>query len=128
MPFGTANISINAAAKAAINGSWAQLLPDSILINHMPTEYVAVLPARAVQLGYSNWEGPPYSFVDIYATGPFDNVLAFKVSSMVARLQLASQLCRKSRAPDAVSLIYWLALLDCRAAGCAWLTAHLGHG
>jgi hypothetical protein len=78
LPFGTANISFNAAAKQAINGSWARLLPDSILINHMPTEYVAVLPARAVQLGYSNWEGPPYSFVDLYAVGPYDNVLAIK--------------------------------------------------
>lgn len=81
VPFGTANISINEAAKQAINGSWAGLLPDSILINHMPTEYVAVLPARAVQLGYSNWEGPPYSFVDLYAIGPFDNVLAIKVGA-----------------------------------------------
>ncbi|PRW58340.1 hypothetical protein C2E21_3197 [Chlorella sorokiniana] len=39
LPLGTANISLNAAAKQAINGSWARLLPDSILINHTPTEY-----------------------------------------------------------------------------------------
>ena len=38
--FGATNISVNAAARAAVNASWADILPDSFILNEMHDYHV----------------------------------------------------------------------------------------
>lgn len=75
LEFGAANVTVSAPARAAVNASWAALIPDTYVVNEMHQNAVYALPPGAIHLGWS--QRVP---VEMFVAGPYLNALAFQAS------------------------------------------------